>query len=238
MAPTGRMYPGGCAGLGAAVPGPCFWREPHSVLKSRRPRCRSCVIPSIVPDGQEPTVYLVLNDFGRYGRAYSETSEERADLETTITDLITGQYDRPVRVVAFNTAEGWSADIPRAKSCAALILPAMNCRRRSKPSSSARRPRPSAHLAVGVVQIIWETFIAGVPASPPIADSTRISREVEKVPITDIKPIGNPTGHCRSLARAMFNSHPIWNGKSNCISLTSPARARQLSGALPYPSPP
>jgi hypothetical protein len=22
--PTGRMYPGGCAGLGAAVPGPCF----------------------------------------------------------------------------------------------------------------------------------------------------------------------------------------------------------------------
>jgi hypothetical protein len=67
-------------------------------------------MPSIVPDGQEPTVYLVLNDFGRYGRAYSETSE-RADLETTITDLITGQYDRPVRVVAFNTAEGWSADV-------------------------------------------------------------------------------------------------------------------------------
>jgi hypothetical protein len=68
-------------------------------------------MPSIVPDGQEQTVYLVLNDFGRYGRAYSETSEERADLETTITDLITGQYDRPVRVVAFNTAEGWSADV-------------------------------------------------------------------------------------------------------------------------------
>jgi hypothetical protein len=68
-------------------------------------------MPSIVPDGQEPTVYLVLSDFGRYGRAYSETSEERADLETTITDLITGQYDRPVRVVAFNTAEGWSADV-------------------------------------------------------------------------------------------------------------------------------
>jgi hypothetical protein len=68
-------------------------------------------MPSIVPDGQEPTVYLVLNDFGRYGRAYSETSEERADLETAITDLITGQYDRPVRVVAFNTTEGWSADV-------------------------------------------------------------------------------------------------------------------------------
>jgi hypothetical protein len=68
-------------------------------------------MPSIVPDGQEPTVYLVLNDFGQHGRAYSETSEERADLEMVITDLITGQNDRPVRVVAFNTAEGWSADV-------------------------------------------------------------------------------------------------------------------------------
>jgi hypothetical protein len=68
-------------------------------------------MPSIVPNSQEPTVYLVLNDFGRFGRAYSETSEERADLETTIADLMTGQYHRPVRVVAFNTAEGWSADV-------------------------------------------------------------------------------------------------------------------------------
>jgi hypothetical protein len=61
--------------------------------------------------GTLPHFVPKLNDFGRYGRAYSETSEERADLETTITDLITGQYDRPVRVVAFNTAEGWSADV-------------------------------------------------------------------------------------------------------------------------------
>jgi hypothetical protein len=58
---------------------------------------------------------------------YSETSE-RADLETTITDLITGQYDRPVRVVAFNTAEGWSADVSgrhRARDHA----PPRSCRR-------------------------------------------------------------------------------------------------------------
>ena len=68
-------------------------------------------MPSIVPDGQEPTVYLVLNDFGRYGRAYSETSEERSDLETVIADLMCGQYNRPVRVVAFNRTEGWSADV-------------------------------------------------------------------------------------------------------------------------------
>jgi hypothetical protein len=66
--------------------------------------------PSIVPDGKDQTVYLVLNDFGSLGRAYCEASEDRSDLETTISDLISGQYDNPVRVVAFNTAERWSED--------------------------------------------------------------------------------------------------------------------------------
>jgi hypothetical protein len=62
--------------------------------------------PSIVPNGTDQTVYLVLNDFGQHlGRAYCEAIEDRSDLETTISDLISGQYDNPVRVVAFNTAE-------------------------------------------------------------------------------------------------------------------------------------
>jgi hypothetical protein len=56
--------------------------------------------PSIVPNGKDQTVYLVLNDFGQLGRAYCEASEDRSDLETTISDLISGQYDSPVRVVA------------------------------------------------------------------------------------------------------------------------------------------
>ena len=67
--------------------------------------------PSIVPNGHDQTVYLVLCDFGPLGQAYCETNPERADLETTITDLLSGQYDNPVRVVAFNTAEGWSQDV-------------------------------------------------------------------------------------------------------------------------------
>jgi hypothetical protein len=33
------------------------------------------------------------------------------DLETVIQDLLDGQYSNPVRVVSFNTAEGWSRDI-------------------------------------------------------------------------------------------------------------------------------
>jgi hypothetical protein len=36
---------------------------------------------------------------------------ERADLETVITDLMSGQYSDPVRVVAFNTAERWAEDV-------------------------------------------------------------------------------------------------------------------------------
>jgi len=69
--------------------------------------------PSIVPNGTDQTVYLVLNAFGSLGRAYCEASEGRSDLETTISDLMSGQYDNPLRVVAFNTAERWSEDVSR-----------------------------------------------------------------------------------------------------------------------------
>ena len=67
--------------------------------------------PSIVPHSSDETVYLVLNDFGSLGRAYCETVDGRSDLESVISDLMSGQYDNPVRVVAFNTAEGWSEDV-------------------------------------------------------------------------------------------------------------------------------
>jgi len=66
--------------------------------------------PSIVPNGHDETIFLVLDDFGRLGRAYPETDPERADLESTITDLMSGQFNNPVRVVAFNTAERWAED--------------------------------------------------------------------------------------------------------------------------------
>jgi hypothetical protein len=67
--------------------------------------------PSIVPSGDGETVYLVLDDFGHLGRSWRETDTETTDLETVITDLLDGQYNSPVRVVGFNTAEGWSRDV-------------------------------------------------------------------------------------------------------------------------------
>jgi hypothetical protein len=68
-------------------------------------------IPSIEPSGGDhQTVYLVLDDFGRLGRAYRETDDERIDLESITSDLMTGQYRNPVRVVAFNIAQHWAED--------------------------------------------------------------------------------------------------------------------------------
>jgi len=57
------------------------------------------------------TVYLVLNDFGSLGRAYVETDEANATERDVVTNIERGDYSKPIRVVAFNTAEGWSRDV-------------------------------------------------------------------------------------------------------------------------------
>ncbi len=67
--------------------------------------------PSTVPYGADQTVYLVVDRFGQLGSVYRETEVEQTDLETIITDLMTGQFNDPVRVVAFNTLEHWSDDV-------------------------------------------------------------------------------------------------------------------------------
>jgi hypothetical protein len=68
--------------------------------------------PSIVPPGNDQDVYLVLDNFGgRIGKSWRETDVGHTDLETLIEDLLEDQYSNPVRIVAFNTAEGWSRDV-------------------------------------------------------------------------------------------------------------------------------
>ena len=58
------------------------------------------------------TVHIVLNDFGeKLGRAFLETDEAAADEWTTVSKILSGEYSNPVRVVAFNIAEGWSRDV-------------------------------------------------------------------------------------------------------------------------------
>src|SRR3954469_5603025 len=66
--------------------------------------------PSIVPD-IDRDVYLVLEDYGRHGRAWCEADVGKTDLETIVSGLFEGQFSNPVRVIGFNTAEGWSRDV-------------------------------------------------------------------------------------------------------------------------------
>jgi hypothetical protein len=70
--------------------------------------------PMIVPYGADQTVYLVVDRFGRQGSVYRETEVERTDFETIIADFLSGQFNDPVRVVAFNTLEHWSKDVSGA----------------------------------------------------------------------------------------------------------------------------
>ena len=65
-----------------------------------------CMAPPL-----DRTVHIVLDDFGNLGRAYRETDEELADLETVIGSLLAGEFSNPVRIVAFNTTEGWARDV-------------------------------------------------------------------------------------------------------------------------------
>ena len=68
--------------------------------------------PTLVP-GTGTTTHLVLNDFGALGCAYLETDEAKADEWTIVRNIANGQYSNPVRIVAFNVAEGWSRDVTR-----------------------------------------------------------------------------------------------------------------------------
>jgi hypothetical protein len=69
--------------------------------------------PTTAPHGAFDTVYLVLDSFGARGITYRETDVERADLETVIDDLLAGEFNAAVRVVAFNTREYWAGDVSR-----------------------------------------------------------------------------------------------------------------------------
>jgi hypothetical protein len=67
--------------------------------------------PSIVPAADD-TVYVVEDDFGpKLGRVYRETDSAQADRGAALSDLYTGQFNNPIRVIAFNTREGWSRDV-------------------------------------------------------------------------------------------------------------------------------
>ena len=69
--------------------------------------------PSIVPAASED-YYIVVNDFGRFGTAFAETDLNRANYETTIADLMSGQHSDPLRVIMFNPDTDRAEDVSHA----------------------------------------------------------------------------------------------------------------------------
>ena len=72
------------------------------------------LVPSLNAD-----VHLVLCDFGRAGLAYVETDPDSADATIVVRNLLQGEYERPLRVVALNVDEGWARDV--SESIAAKV---------------------------------------------------------------------------------------------------------------------
>jgi hypothetical protein len=89
--------------------------------------------PSIVPQDADHDTYIVLDASGVWvGRAFRE-ADDADDRETLIHDLLDDHYVHPVRMVAFNTAEGWSrvvtkeiaAELQRRSAAGEAIPPSL-----------------------------------------------------------------------------------------------------------------
>ena len=66
--------------------------------------------PPLVPSlGHD--LHFALCDFGKNGHAFLETDPAYADRNTIISNLIAGEYERPLNVITFNLAEGWACDV-------------------------------------------------------------------------------------------------------------------------------
>ena len=83
--------------------------EEPKLSKPSRERMHQVESPPTAP-AFDADVYLVLDDFGTIGRAYREADETQTDRETVIQNFLAGEYNNPVRVVCFNTAQGSSHD--------------------------------------------------------------------------------------------------------------------------------
>jgi hypothetical protein len=65
----------------------------------------------IIPYGADQTVYVVVDRLHASGAVDREAEFERTDPATIVEDLMLGQFNDPVRVIAFNTLEHWATDL-------------------------------------------------------------------------------------------------------------------------------
>jgi hypothetical protein len=102
--------------------------------------------PPLAPSepASDSTIHIVLDEFGELGRAYVETYEAQADENSVIENILSGRYSNPLRVVAFNTVEGWARDVTEDVAIAVLS------RARSEHRSIGKRVREFLERALGV----------------------------------------------------------------------------------------
>ena len=67
--------------------------------------------PISVPYGADETIYVVVDRSGRRDGVDREIEVERPDIETIMAELMSGRFNDPIRVIAFNTLEHWAKDI-------------------------------------------------------------------------------------------------------------------------------
>jgi hypothetical protein len=72
---------------------------------------RSIWTTSTVPYGADQTLYIVVDGLGGQGQFRQQREVERMELDTVVADLLSGQFNDPICVAAFNTLEHWSRDI-------------------------------------------------------------------------------------------------------------------------------
>jgi len=65
--------------------------------------------PSLAPDFNSDT-YLVVDELQTGYSVYREADEVEATRGEVIRQITEGQFNKAVRVIAFNTAEGWARD--------------------------------------------------------------------------------------------------------------------------------
>ena len=55
-------------------------------------------------------LHLVLDELATFGRVWCELNEKSANEKSVLELIANGGFNRPMRVIVFNTAEGWSRD--------------------------------------------------------------------------------------------------------------------------------
>src|ERR1700720_4529176 len=68
------------------------------------------MFPPLVP-ALDLELHFVLCDFGALGIAYVETVPTEVDRDTIIRNMMSGEYDHPLHVIAVNPAKGWARDV-------------------------------------------------------------------------------------------------------------------------------